>query len=214
MWNPGARNKIGGEHLEGFPRRFLDIQSDKLADENESLVSTRQGSCTRCDAIDYNEVVVVVVYCCKVIMETTDLGSVLGIASGVSASVLMVCIAIGLTARFRHQNHPAHGARHRQTPAEPLDKTKAELTSVPHDTDDPDIIINSNSGTSFVYIQHPLVSTWSPRPVDTHTRSHLKTLSLSHTKKENFPIRLRGTFDSVDRTGENVASQKTLSLLL
>lgn len=83
-------------------------------------------------------------------METTDLGSVLGIASGVSASVLMVCIAIGLTAKFRHQNHhPAHRARHH--PPDPLDKTKPELTCVPHDTDDPDIIINSNSGMSFIY---------------------------------------------------------------
>jgi len=38
-------------------------------------------------------------------METTDLGSVLGIVSGVSGSLVMVCIAIGLTARFRHHHH-------------------------------------------------------------------------------------------------------------
>ena len=82
-------------------------------------------------------------------METTDLGSVLGIASGVSASVLMVCIAIGLTARFRHQNH--HSAHCRRRP-NPVDKGKADLTvdHPGHDTDDPDIIINSNSGTYIV----------------------------------------------------------------
>lgn len=77
-------------------------------------------------------------------METTDLASVVGIASGVSASVLMVCIAIGLTARFRHQNHHSgHGPRH------PDNKTK-DLTvdqhQQQHDPDDPDIIINSSSG--------------------------------------------------------------------
>lgn len=46
-------------------------------------------------------------------METTDLASVLGIVSGVSGSLVMVCIAIGLTARFRHHH------RHPQQPSRP-----------------------------------------------------------------------------------------------
>ncbi|KZS01746.1 Hemicentin-1, partial [Daphnia magna] len=59
-----------------------------------------------------------------VIMETTDLSSVLGIAGGVSASVLIVCVAIALTTRFRRHHrapsnstqHHAHGIQH------PVDK--------------------------------------------------------------------------------------------
>lgn len=87
-----------------------------------------------------------------VIMETTDLGSVLGIASGVSASVLMICIAIGLTARFRHQqshqNHPTrqhpHGSNNIRE-----DKTAVKSTSHHHQNDpdmNPDILINGHSG--------------------------------------------------------------------
>ncbi|XP_046645622.1 synaptogenesis protein syg-2-like isoform X1 [Daphnia pulicaria] len=86
-----------------------------------------------------------------VIMETTDLGSVLGIASGVSASVLMICIAIGLTARFRHQqthqNHPTrqhpHGSNNIRE-----GKTAVKSTSHHHQNDpdmNPDILINGNS---------------------------------------------------------------------
>ena len=52
-----------------------------------------------------------------VIMETTDLGSVLGIVSGVSGSLVMVCIAIGLTARFRHRHPQQTSTSSRQPPA-------------------------------------------------------------------------------------------------
>uniref|UniRef100_A0A0P4Y268 Sidestep protein n=1 Tax=Daphnia magna TaxID=35525 RepID=A0A0P4Y268_9CRUS len=80
-----------------------------------------------------------------VIMETTDLSSVLGIAGGVSASVLIVCVAIALTTRFRRHHrapsnstqHHAHGIQH------PVDKSK-KTDNQPYDLDaDPDVIINS-----------------------------------------------------------------------
>ena len=38
-----------------------------------------------------------------VIMETNDFVSLLGITSGVSATLVLICIAIGLTARFRQR---------------------------------------------------------------------------------------------------------------
>ena len=101
-----------------------------------------------------------------VIMETTDLGSVLGIASGVSASVVMVCVAIGLTARFRNQQHAnnnANGssARHHHAPDHHQQQhstttitngapkapanNNATFTEVPGD--EPDVILN-NSGNN------------------------------------------------------------------
>lgn len=90
-------------------------------------------------------------------METTDLGSVLGIASGVSASLVMVCIAVGLTARFRqNQQHQrrrqrlaSNGAHHRGA-----DHERGAGASTATDAkanngaaaDEPDVILN-NSGT-------------------------------------------------------------------
>lgn len=92
-----------------------------------------------------------------VIMETTDLGSVLGIASGVSASVVMVCIAIGLTARFRHQqqqqrnnstttsaNGTAAHANHQTSSNGP---PKAGNAFVEAPNEEPDVILN-NSGNN------------------------------------------------------------------
>lgn len=87
----------------------------------------------------------------SVIMETTDLGSVLGIASGVSASVLMICIAIGLTAKFRHQqSHPNHSTPHLPQSSNNIRREKIAMKSVGHHQNDsdmnPDILINSHSG--------------------------------------------------------------------
>jgi hypothetical protein len=84
-------------------------------------------------------------------METTDLGSVLGIASGVSASVLMICIAIGLTAKFRHQqSHPNHSTPHLPQSSNNIRREKIAMKSVGHHKNDsdmnPDILINSHSG--------------------------------------------------------------------
>jgi uncharacterized membrane protein YvbJ len=84
-------------------------------------------------------------------METTDLGSVLGIASGVSASVLMICIAIGLTAKFRHQqSHPNRSTPHLPQSSNNIRREKIAMKSVGHHQNDsdmnPDILINSHSG--------------------------------------------------------------------
>ena len=93
-------------------------------------------------------------------METTDLGSVLGIASGVSASVVMVCIAIGLTARFRHQHQQqqrnnntttsANGTAHHQA-ANGAPKASANaFVEVP--SDEPDIILNNTGNNRWRYL--------------------------------------------------------------
>lgn len=85
-------------------------------------------------------------------METTDLSSVLGIAGGVSASVLIVCVAIALTTRFRRHHrapsnstqHHAHGIQHS------VDKSK-KTDNQPYDLDaDPDVIINSQLGNNVI----------------------------------------------------------------
>ncbi|XP_057369209.1 synaptogenesis protein syg-2-like [Daphnia carinata] len=91
-----------------------------------------------------------------VIMETTDLNSVLGIASGVSASVLIVCVAIALTTRFRrHQRAPSNPSQHdAHNIQHPVDKTKKQ-DSQPYDLDvDPDVIINSQLVNDLQHVNH------------------------------------------------------------
>ncbi len=96
--------------------------------------------------------------CClvfgPVIMETRDWASILGIASGVSTSILILCIAIGLIARFRRQNQHLNHDRHQPNKMDRINNTAIttnanSIDELQHNNEDPDIIINSNSGKSY-----------------------------------------------------------------
>ena len=74
----------------------------------------------------------------------------------------MICIAIGLTARFRHQqqqqqHHRSSADRLRRADADGsgrahqdhlVDKKNQNDESVLHDSDDPDVIINGNTSAA------------------------------------------------------------------
>ena len=81
-------------------------------------------------------------------METTDWASILGIASGVSASVLIVYFAIALTFRFRRQCRDEHKPNKTDNRISDMKITTNPVDQHQRSSDDPDIIINSNSGKS------------------------------------------------------------------
>ena len=100
--------------------------------------------------------------CCfifgQVIMETRDWASILGIASGISASILIVCIAIGLIARFRRQNQHSNQDQHNPDKMDRINDTTMTVNAnsvdeLQHNNEDPDIIINSNSGKSYLPVR-------------------------------------------------------------
>ena len=87
-------------------------------------------------------------------METKDWASILGIASGVSTSILIVCIAIGLIAKFRRQHQHLNHDRHQPNKMDRINNTAItananSIDELQHNNEDPDIIINSNSGKSY-----------------------------------------------------------------
>lgn len=85
-----------------------------------------------------------------VIMETKDWASVLGIASGIPVSILIACVVIALMARFRRRHH-RQSTQNEHIPGK-VHETKADLKITTNteqrqtNAEDPDIIINSNSG--------------------------------------------------------------------
>jgi hypothetical protein len=81
-------------------------------------------------------------------METTDWASILGIASGVSASVVIVYFAIALTFRSRRQCRDEHNPNKTDNRIPDMKITTNPVDQHQHNSDDPDIIINSNSGKS------------------------------------------------------------------
>ena len=90
-------------------------------------------------------------------METTDLASVLGIVSGVSASLGLICFAVALTARFRHAHHRQKAHQQQQllqrNNVQPAGgnttatdgPTTAEIKNAQVD------LITNNSGTTFYF---------------------------------------------------------------
>ena len=81
-------------------------------------------------------------------METTDWASILGIASGVSASVVIVYFAIALTFRSRRQCRDEHNPNKTDNRISDMKITTNPVDQHQRNSDDPDIIINSNSGKS------------------------------------------------------------------
>lgn len=79
-------------------------------------------------------------------METTDWASILGIASGVSASVLIVYFVIALTFRSRRQSQDGHHHNKNDNGFSDMKITTNPVDQHQHNIDDPDIIINSNAG--------------------------------------------------------------------
>lgn len=77
-------------------------------------------------------------------METTDWASILGIAGGISASILFVYFAIALTCRLHRQSRDGHHPNKTHNRLSNMKITTNPLDQ--HNNDDPDIIINSNSG--------------------------------------------------------------------
>lgn len=81
-------------------------------------------------------------------METMYWASMMGIIGGVSASILIVCIVVAVFVKLRRQNNLAHEERNPNK----IDKRVTTMTTSTdyhqHEVDDPDIIINSNSGKS------------------------------------------------------------------
>jgi hypothetical protein len=83
-------------------------------------------------------------------METTDWASILGITGGISAAILIVYFAIAVTYRSHRQSQDGH---HPNKTDNRLSNLKITTNPVDqHNNDDPDIIINSNSGKSGFYI--------------------------------------------------------------
>ncbi len=84
-------------------------------------------------------------------METTDWASILGIAGGISAAIFIVYFAIAVTYRSHRQSQNGH--RPNKTDNSRISNLKITTNPVDqHNNDDPDIIINSNSGKSGCYI--------------------------------------------------------------
>ena len=85
----------------------------------------------------------------QVIMETTDLASVLGIVSGVSASLGLICVAIALTARFRHAHHRPQRQRNnnQQDATAPSDAPGTDNTEIKTAQVD---LIKNNSGNYYL----------------------------------------------------------------
>ena len=88
-------------------------------------------------------------------METRNWALILGIASGVSASILVVCIAIGLIARFRRQNQHLNDDHHPNKVSRINDTTlsinaKCVDDELQDGNEDPDIIVNSHSCKSYL----------------------------------------------------------------